>query len=86
MAKNKGLWADVHRDLEAAQLNCARAVERAKSLKRRGKDVPEDFRFDREQTIGKLLENTYSAMEAAMERLMRETASCRGWTPRRAIP
>lgn len=70
MAKNQALWADVRRDLNTAKNSCALAAGRVRSLEERGQEMDPDIRFDRELAVGTLLHDCYSAMEAAMERLV----------------
>jgi hypothetical protein len=73
MAKNSGLWIDISRDLVAAETHCAHAMSRANSLVERANEMPDDIRDDREIAVGSHIESCYTAIEAAIERIVIST-------------
>jgi HepT-like protein len=71
MARESGTWTDIERDLRAAEDNAVKAKRRAKALRQRGKGMASDIRADREVAVASYLVNAYSAMESALERLIK---------------
>jgi hypothetical protein len=73
VAKNSGLWIDIARDLVAAETHCAHAMSRANSLVERANEMADDIRDDREIAVGSHIESCYTAIEAAIERIVIST-------------
>ena len=69
-ARNPALWADIARDLETARSSAERAAFRVQSLSVEAQMMDAETRFDRERAVGSLVHDCYTALEAALERLI----------------
>jgi hypothetical protein len=70
MAENRAIWGDVERDLRIAGEHAVDAERRSRDLAA-GRVEDALSRHDRELAVGVFLHHCYSALEAALDRLLR---------------
>lgn len=67
---NPALWADIRRDLGAAERYVQAASRRARFLADAPAALDPEIREDREAAVGLLIHNCYGAMESVLERIV----------------
>ena len=70
MAENRALWTDIERDLASAKLDAQRAAVRARKIEDAGNGLDADERLTLETAVRTTLHDCYTAMEAALERII----------------